>query len=53
MALGIIGEYIARMFVEVKQRPLYLVERHRAASRPIAPTGSDSPTVSAEPWRSH
>ncbi len=53
MALGIIGEYIARMFVEVKQRPLYLVERHRAALRPIAPTGSDSPTVSAEPWRSH
>ena len=27
LALGIIGEYLARMFVEVKQRPLYLVER--------------------------
>ena len=28
VALGIIGEYLARMFVEVKQRPLYLVARH-------------------------
>jgi polyisoprenyl-phosphate glycosyltransferase len=37
MALGIIGEYLARMFTEVKQRPLYLVQRCLAPARPIAP----------------
>jgi hypothetical protein len=35
IALGIIGEYLARMFVEVKARPLYVlsdVYRQRAAA---------------------
>ena len=32
MALGIIGEYLARMFVEVKRRPLYLVQRRVEAA---------------------
>jgi hypothetical protein len=34
IALGIIGEYLARMFVEIKGRPLYLlsgVYRRRAS----------------------
>lgn len=35
MALGIIGEYLARMFVEVKQRPLYLVAQWHAPARPL------------------
>jgi glycosyltransferase involved in cell wall biosynthesis len=49
MALGIIGEYLARMFVEVKQRPLYLVQRRLAPSRPIAAPAA--PPDSAEaPW---
>jgi hypothetical protein len=28
VTLGIIGEYLGRVFDEVKQRPLYLVEQY-------------------------
>jgi polyisoprenyl-phosphate glycosyltransferase len=35
MALGIIGEYLARMFIEVKQRPLYLVQQALPPKRPL------------------
>ncbi len=52
MALGVIGEYIARMFIEVKQRPLYLVEQWRAPSRPIAPGVTEPARPNTEPWRS-
>ena len=35
MALGIIGEYLARMFIEVKQRPLYLVQQALPPTHPL------------------
>jgi hypothetical protein len=31
MALGVVGEYLGRLYMEAKQRPLYLVEQWRPA----------------------
>ena len=33
MAIGILGEYLGRLFVETKQRPLYLIESFRPATQ--------------------
>ncbi len=51
MALGFIGEYLARMFIEVKQRPLYLVQRHLAPARPI-PAANESAGAQGPRWPS-
>lgn len=47
MALGVIGEYLARMFIEVKARPLYLVQRNLPATQSLP-----VPAVAAESWPS-
>ncbi len=39
VTLGVIGEYLGRVFNETKQRPLYLVERF-VPSRPVTPPPS-------------
>ena len=33
MALGMIGEYLGRMYIETKQRPLYLIDELIPASQ--------------------
>jgi len=45
MTLGIIGEYLGRIFNETKLRPLYLVERHL----PSAPPAAQAPAPHAAP----
>ena len=47
LSLGVVGEYVASIFAEVKHRPLYLVHRRRgqglASGQPPAPSqGQDS-----------
>jgi glycosyltransferase involved in cell wall biosynthesis len=42
ISIGLLGEYIARIFNEVKQRPLYLIQSH-------LPPAVDRPDVAAKP----
>jgi polyisoprenyl-phosphate glycosyltransferase len=47
MALGIIGEYLARVFIDVKARPLYLVQRSLPSAQPLP-----APAATVDPWPS-
>ena len=40
-SIGILGEYIARIFIESKGRPLYLVDTYQPASTSTAKQGNE------------
>ncbi len=41
MALGIIGEYVGRIYDEVKKRPLYVIKKYAAADKVPPDEGAD------------
>ena len=47
LSLGIIGEYIGRIFAEVKRRPLYLVAERLEDEASVAPTDPTRPVARA------
>ena len=52
IAIGIIGEYVGRIYDEVKGRPLYLVRARRNMTDPdVVGGGSSLPPVHAAPAR--
>jgi dolichol-phosphate mannosyltransferase len=49
MALGVIGEYLGRMFDETKGRPLYLVKGYEVVGKERTETETENLVRNAHP----
>jgi len=49
ITVGLIGEYVGRIYDEVKRRPLYLVRERRNVAPPEEPEADESERISASP----
>ena len=43
LSIGILAEYVGRIYEEVKQRPMYLVQQRWGAGLALAPTKAPAP----------
>ena len=51
MALGMIGEYLGRLYMEAKQRPLYLIDEHCVARADTVAARADAVCAVSPPLR--